>query len=613
MNVVFLSEKLRNGVKFDHILDTVRNSTTSENMARRFCLLDRTDLHNIIRDYHIDYATKRHKNDAISVVLWIKEMQALGEQCPVLFYKGQDREDDSGLQKQDFALILMTNFQAEQIVKFGHDKICIDGTHGTNAYDIQLYTLMTINEYGSGCPIAFCFSNRGDENIFILFFRMIKTKIGIINPNVFMSDDAPAFYNAWCQIMGEVPHKLLCTWHVDKNWRQQLNKIRGDPSKKVMVYKTLRTLLQLSSVDEFTACLNEVLKDLLNDEDTRTYGEYFERYYATRPESWAYCYRVGLGINTNMHLESFHKTLKHIYLEGKKVKRLDKTIDAVMKLTRDSFFKRLIQLSKNTPTEKTKRIVQSHLAGLAIMPEAIEVLDEGKEWVVSSSTNHEQKYLVTSMQETIACDGTCPKCKECNVCIHNFKCSCIDNMIKLNICKHIHAIVRKFSLNLDVANNNITGINEEIQSMLTTKQNLHSASNNAQLITKAKLIAELSSTIVISNKDALTIEKKLDSIIDILNGNEHTNLQIKEDVNIQQSVPKQTRFKPNIKKTFQNKKNIENEVPEVAVLYSTKKKRMVKNILKKPSTYESIAILDGLSNQNGESLNVHTDSDHTYY
>lgn len=47
--------------------------------------------------------------------------------------------------------------------KFGHDKICVDGTHGTNAYDIQLYTVVTVDEFGSGCPVAFCLSNRSDE------------------------------------------------------------------------------------------------------------------------------------------------------------------------------------------------------------------------------------------------------------------------------------------------------------------------------------------------------------------------------------------------------------------------------------------------------------------
>jgi len=59
---------------------------------------------------------------------------------------------------------------------------------------------------------------------------------------------------------------------------------------------------------------------------------------------------------TNMYLESFHKILKHIYLDGKKVRRLDKSIKyALMKLTRDSYFKRLTKVSKNALNRKSKK------------------------------------------------------------------------------------------------------------------------------------------------------------------------------------------------------------------------------------------------------------------
>lgn len=98
--------------------------------------MESQDLYNIARDFNINYATKHDKNDAVSVKLWVTEMKIYGEDCSVLYYKSQG-ENDSNLDNEDFALILMTNFQKQQIVKFGIEKICIDGTHGTNAYDIQ--------------------------------------------------------------------------------------------------------------------------------------------------------------------------------------------------------------------------------------------------------------------------------------------------------------------------------------------------------------------------------------------------------------------------------------------------------------------------------------------
>lgn len=228
----------------------------SSDTLQRLGLVERQDLYNIARDFNINYATKADANDAISIQLWVTEMKNYGEDCPVLYYKSQN-DNDSNLDSEDFALILMTNFQKQQIVKFGIEKICIDGTHGTNSYDIQLYTLMTVDEFGSGCPVAFCFSNRSDEKIFQLFFNVVKSKVGQIQSKVFMSDDASAFYNAWATVMGPVAHKLLCTWHIDRNWRQNLNKITGGQEKKALVYKTLRVLLQITSVDDFQICLQQ--------------------------------------------------------------------------------------------------------------------------------------------------------------------------------------------------------------------------------------------------------------------------------------------------------------------------------------------------------------------
>lgn len=44
-------------------------------------------------------------------------------------------------------------------------------------------------------------------------------------------------------------------------------------------------------------------------------------------------------------------------------------------------------------------------------------------------------------------------CWKCNICIHNYTCECSDHIIKLNICKHIHARALLFSKSLNTQNN----------------------------------------------------------------------------------------------------------------------------------------------------------------
>ncbi|XP_035233943.1 uncharacterized protein LOC118205773, partial [Stegodyphus dumicola] len=148
---------LRIGVPFERILDDIRNSLNNEELSRKH-LIERKDLHNIVRDFDLDKCSV-HESDPISVE--------------------QGIQDESGiLNKDDFHLCIMTEFQATMLEKFGNDKICVDSTHGTNPYDFHLITLLIVDEFGSGCPAAFCVTNRLDYTAVRLFFHAIKSKCG---------------------------------------------------------------------------------------------------------------------------------------------------------------------------------------------------------------------------------------------------------------------------------------------------------------------------------------------------------------------------------------------------------------------------------------------------
>lgn len=65
----------------------------------------------------------------------------------------------------------------------------------------------------------------------------------------------------------------------------------------------------------------------------------------TRKEQWAYCFGVGLGINTNMFVEAFHKVFKYQYLKGKINKHLDNCQLNLFKYVRDDTFRCLTKLT----------------------------------------------------------------------------------------------------------------------------------------------------------------------------------------------------------------------------------------------------------------------------
>ena len=42
--------------------------------------------------------------------------------------------------------------------------VCVDGTHSTNGYN---FTLLTVDEYGEGFPVAWCTSNKEKTSQFL--------------------------------------------------------------------------------------------------------------------------------------------------------------------------------------------------------------------------------------------------------------------------------------------------------------------------------------------------------------------------------------------------------------------------------------------------------------
>lgn len=76
------------------------------------------------------------------------------------------------------------------------------------------------------------------------FFKALKNKVGELSPAWFMSDLAEQFYTAWVAIFRKKnPHKLVCAWHVDRAWRENLKALK-DSELQATVYHNLRVLLE---------------------------------------------------------------------------------------------------------------------------------------------------------------------------------------------------------------------------------------------------------------------------------------------------------------------------------------------------------------------------------
>ena len=74
----------------------------------------------------------------------------------------------------------------------------MDATHGTNMYEFHLVTVLVIDEFGEGVPVAWAISNKEDFCALSVACRQqLKLRTGDLKPQHFMTDDAQQYWNAW--------------------------------------------------------------------------------------------------------------------------------------------------------------------------------------------------------------------------------------------------------------------------------------------------------------------------------------------------------------------------------------------------------------------------------
>lgn len=254
-----------------------------------------------------------------------------------------------------------------------------------------------------------------------------------------MSDLAPQFYDAFCDVNNCDSSQLYCTWHVDKALRKEIKEKVKSTEIQQEVYKRVRIVLEESNKIVFEDRLKTLETHLSQANSTRSFSEYFKTYWVTYKERWGYCYRVGYGINTNMYVEAFHRVFKYQYLKGKYNKRVDKCLLALLKYDRDKSFDRLIKLTKGKSTNKLRIIHQRHQKSLELSFKCITKIDE-THW------NYQTSESLYNIQYHECQEENCKlKCFNCDVCNHQFTCTCNDFLLNKTICKHIHLLKRSFN------------------------------------------------------------------------------------------------------------------------------------------------------------------------
>ena len=98
----------------------------------------------------------------------------------------------------------------------------LDSTHCTNSYGFYLTSLHLILPNHQGIPVGHMISSDEQEKTIAKFLEHMKPLISTQKHNL-ITDDYPAYSNAWKAVIGECDH-IQCLWHLKKNWKINLAK-----------------------------------------------------------------------------------------------------------------------------------------------------------------------------------------------------------------------------------------------------------------------------------------------------------------------------------------------------------------------------------------------------
>ncbi|XP_064482009.1 uncharacterized protein LOC135394893 [Ornithodoros turicata] len=437
-----IAAKLKEGVPMDAILDSIRDDF--DGTLERIHLATRQDLHNIKRDFGITSSDKFHGNDYTNVGLWFERMKE-EPLSPILFLKRPNRDrpeiaeraEGELLDEKDFLLVIMTAPQEQFLKVLGSDRICVD-TQGRTGVDFRLVTLLCVDESGCGFPCAFCITSRADYAAMKVFFGTIKERTGELGVKAFMGGHT--LYDAWKDTMGNADQHLLCTWDIDKDWKENIRRRIKGRETQVFTYKVLYTIMDQPDEVRFEQLLEAFLHRCASQPEMDAFFKYFLSHYAEQTTAWAAYYRVLAGISTSTQLEALHRGLRRCYLESKQTKSIDGLVLSLSKLTKDKLLDHWPKFSTSMPVVQTNEIERQHEAGAAIPQEHVRSSGT-RRWSIRSQSSEDVEYTVTQQLETNCTSSSCSfVCRKCGACIHSFSCTCADNVVQLGLCKHMHAV-----------------------------------------------------------------------------------------------------------------------------------------------------------------------------
>lgn len=231
----------------------------------------------------------------------------------------------------------------------------------------------------------------------------------------------------------------------------------------------------------------------------------------------------------------------------------------------------------------------------------MENIEYGTKWEISGGND---KYFIEKRSSVRCCQLFC---QFCNICIHNYTCTCPDFNIKNTICKHIHYIcnISEKNPNSPLATSNIDSLHnvadDDITKCLGTlgKANVQRKNISEKFLSKFNLVASKVHNTNLKSIDESLLSQMLSQI---------QNLESLLNISLSSTSEQKSSFKEVA--SVSTNKNIVKQL----TFHSTKNKKPIKNTQNTKPTVNEKKYINSLLSGSDKLLFISSSSvnDHNY-
>ncbi|GAB6031854.1 hypothetical protein CHUAL_014009 [Chamberlinius hualienensis] len=390
-------------------------------------------------EYEIFMSNLKRMNNHIVFNDMSTDFQQLTEQCnaleetPVVFYEGLVSDSD-GEATDTFILVVMNSIQVELLKSFGHQGlICIDPVYSADEMGYVAIALYVLSSQSEWLLCSVCFCQTFNYVTMKSYFSQIHTRTGPISVKTIITEDNDSISAAWLNVMGGGLEWITAPWHVDHKLRAKLKSlVFTDYAKLACLYRLVRCLMETTSEEKFNENLSFLSKQAHNNPPMANFHKFLHDTYIWRKYNWAKYCRNEKERNALSSAEAVHLLAQRV-CHGEDL-NLGQTLFTIFQYYR---VKCLSSLAVSRAGDGNLEIGQITCPDLNALGDVF----------VSSSAG--QKVRTLQIGDTAvdvaptgnSCLMLCPnRCGDCNMCIHRYKCSCMESVIQWRFCKHLHLI-----------------------------------------------------------------------------------------------------------------------------------------------------------------------------